>query len=771
MKQEVKGKTRKLFFGTVKNLFDRSGLGLIKGFALILSGAVLSFSQIANTLSPFGVSLVAAAHGRASVFAALGSVLGYLSRGEEYVKYIAEIIILLAIKWAFSAFFEIRQKWPQPLLAAAVNLAVGSVGLMLNSASVYDALLLICECALVGGAAYFIQSAIKMFVDTDIKNSTENIVALSVSVSLLIISLSKIVVGSISLGNLAAVYITLLAASCFGSLVGGCSGLCLSVALSISSLDGGFFVMALGFGGLISGLFSRFSRYGVVLSFLVCTLLSIAVSGAEMKELYFLYESVAASTLFIFTPDTLLKKLVCFKVGEPYGEAYPNKYLASKLSFVSRTLAETSQSICELSTRINRKTGNTDNVFKTAADCVCRRCNNKLNCWDTSYTDMMDSFNHLLPALKNTGRIEPQDVPDFLRQRCIKLPILISQINTNYYKNLCETQNANRIAQLKEVMAQQFSGVSRILCEMSQELSLTVCDRECENKIERELVKSGISVTEVSCPVDKFGHRSVEFCIERSQAEKYSTEDLEQILSQICDTVLVSAGVINTEQVTRFAFSQAAPYKIEVGQYQKSADAEDVCGDGFSIISMGSGFSGVILSDGMGQGKSAAIDSKMTISLVSKLLKLGFSVENTVSLVNSALMLKSEDESLSTLDVLLFDLYSGKIEIKKSGAAPSFLKRGRRVSKVQMQSLPLGIVGNVEVSSLQTSLKEGDTVIMASDGICSLKDNEIEGIIKKNDGVTPKTLAKLLGDAAAEKAGDKKRDDITVLVIQLTSAS
>ena len=328
-----------------------------------------------------------------------------------------------------------------------------------------------------------------------------------------------------------------------------------------------------------------------------------------------------------------------------------------------------------------------------------------------------------------------------------------------------------RISQLKEVMSQQFSGMSRILCEMSQELSLTMCDRESEMKIERELARRGLSADEVSCPVDKFGRRSVEFYLPRAEAEKYSIEDITQIISDICDTEMIDTGVINTEQISRLSFSQVAPYTVEVGQYQKSADGEEVCGDSFCVLSLGSGFSSVILSDGMGQGKSAALDSKMTLSLLSKLLKLGFSVENAVSLVNSALMLKSEDESLSTLDIATFDLHTGKTEIKKSGAAPSFLKRGRRVSKIQMQSLPLGIVGDATVSSLSLSLGVGDSVIMASDGICSLKDNEIEALIRKNDSESPAALAKILGAAAAEKEREGKHDDITVLVAQIKRAS
>lgn len=771
MKQGIGEKNKGQALGELKNLFCKSRSVLIRGLLLTLAGTALSFSQIASKISPFALSLTAAVHGRASVFAALGGVVGYTIRGEGYARYIAEIIILLAIKWAFAAFFELRQKWPQPLLAAAVNLAVGSVGLFINSASVYDALLLICECALAGGATFFLQSTLKMLSNTENKNSTENIVALSVSAALIIISLSKIVIGSVSLGGMVAVYLTQLASTCFGTLVGGCTGLCIGIALSIGSLDGGFFVMALGFGGLISGLFSGLSRYGVILSFLICNILAVAISGAEMRELYFLYESVTASAIFLFTPQSLFKKLARLKTNETCGETYPNKYLASKLSFVSRTLSETSQSICELSSKMNRKTNGTDRVFSAAADSVCRRCANKLKCWDASYTDMMDSFNHLLPALKNTGRIEPQDVPDYLRQSCIKLPTLISQINTNYYKNLRETQNAVRISQLKEVMSQQFSGMSRILCEMSQELSLTMCDRESEVKIQRALARHGLSAIEVSCPVDKLGRRTVELCLPHAEADKYSIDTISQILSDICDTEMVDAGVINTEQSSRLTFSQAAPYTIEVGKWQKSADGEEVCGDSFCVLKLGSGFSSVILSDGMGQGKSAALDSKMTLSLMSKLLKLGFSVENAVPIVNSALMLKSEDESLSTLDIATFDLYTGKTEIKKSGAAPSFLKRGRRISKIQMQSLPLGIVGDAAASSISLSLGVGDSVIMASDGICSLKDNEIEALIRKNDGEIPASLAKILGTAAEEKAREGKRDDITILVAQIKRAS
>ena len=167
----------------------------------------------------------------------------------------------------------------------------------------------------------------------------------------------------------------------------------------------------------------------------------------------------------------------------------------------------------------------------------------------------------------------------------------------------------------------------------------------------------------------------------------------------------------------------------------------------------------------MGTGESAALDSKVTVSLISRFLSLGFTVENSVSLVNSALMLKSEDETLATLDTAVFDLYSGSVSIKKSGAAPSFIKRSKRISKIEIGSLPLGILGDARVRSADLRLSRGDVLVMCSDGLCTLNDNEIERIIKRNDDI--EVLARTLGEAAAEKTGEARGDDITVLVTKI----
>ena len=87
-------------------------------------------------------------------------------------------------------------------------------------------------------------------------------------------------------------------------------------------------------------------------------------------------------------------------------------------------------------------------------------------------------------------------------------------------------------------------------------------------------------------------------------------------------------------------------------------------GDSFEIFTDGVGKWYAVLSDGMGSGGRAAVDSAMALGLTSRLIRAGFGPDSVVRMVNSALMVKSGDESLSTLDMMELDLFNGKVEFE-----------------------------------------------------------------------------------------------------------
>lgn len=75
----------------------------------------------------------------------------------------------------------------------------------------------------------------------------------------------------------------------------------------------------------------------------------------------------------------------------------------------------------------------------------------------------------------------------------------------------------------------------------------------------------------------------------------------------------------------------------------------------------------MILCDGMGTGRPAAVDGNLAAELTARLLKAGFTAELAARLVNVALALKSDEESGATLDLISVDLYTGTAGSSRPG--------------------------------------------------------------------------------------------------------
>ena len=80
--------------------------------------------------------------------------------------------------------------------------------------------------------------------------------------------------------------------------------------------------------------------------------------------------------------------------------------------------------------------------------------------------------------------------------------------------------------------------------------------------------------------------------------------------------------------------------------------------------------------------------------------------------------------------------------------------------RVEMPSMPIGILESVSFSKKETVLSKGDAVIMISDGACAMRDDHIIKSLSEFNGTSAQELAeKVL------KASGKKTDDSTVLAV------
>ena len=173
----------------------------------------------------------------------------------------------------------------------------------------------------------------------------------------------------------------------------------------------------------------------------------------------------------------------------------------------------------------------------------------------------------------------------------------------------------------------------------------------------------------------------------------------------------------------------------------------------------------MILSDGMGSGSRAAVDSSMASSLTSQLIQAGFDYDTALNIVNSSLLVKSGEETLATLDITTFDLFTGKTEFLKAGAAPTFIKRAGHIGRIEAKSMPVGILRGAEFEHHSLTLNAGDLVVMVSDGFTATGNDWVLSEIELfSEKLGPQALAKQIANEAKRRRIDGHEDDITVLV-------
>lgn len=179
------------------------------------------------------------------------------------------------------------------------------------------------------------------------------------------------------------------------------------------------------------------------------------------------------------------------------------------------------------------------------------------------------------------------------------------------------------------------------------------------------------------------------------------------------------------------------------------------------------------LSDGMGSGLSACNESTATIELLEEFIGSGFDKDIAIRMINSVLILKTGEESFSTMDMAIVDMASGIGEFIKIGAATTFIKKKNYVEIIGSNSLPVGILNKVDVEVQKRQLRDGDMIIMVSDGILDIEKNRFNqedtfiNLIEEVDTNNPQFMADSLLEKAQNLICGKIDDDMTIIVARV----
>ena len=201
------------------------------------------------------------------------------------------------------------------------------------------------------------------------------------------------------------------------------------------------------------------------------------------------------------------------------------------------------------------------------------------------------------------------------------------------------------------------------------------------------------------------------------------------------------------------------------------AAAGTINGDCCGWEDIGDGRTAMVISDGMGKGKKAAAESLLVTKTVMALLRSGAGVDLILRMINEVMLMKDDDDSFATVDLMIADTRTGSARFYKTGAAPTLIRRKGRVEEVRLSAVPLGIVNGLKIKYVEVSLKKGDWIIMMSDGVSDGGDGMGLAAIKDTVGgvrsENPKTMCDLILNRASDSYIGKERDDLTVMAARI----
>jgi len=168
----------------------------------------------------------------------------------------------------------------------------------------------------------------------------------------------------------------------------------------------------------------------------------------------------------------------------------------------------------------------------------------------------------------------------------------------------------------------------------------------------------------------------------------------------------------------------------------------------------------VILCDGMGTGFGAVREGQSAGNILRRLLTAGYPAQHALRSLNSICALR-EQAGVVTVDLAELELDTGKVNLYKWGAAPSYLVTRLGADKVGVSTPPpgLSVTENREVTE-KLSLRRGELLVMVSDG---LGQEEALRCCQNMAGAAPGELGAAL--LAGSRVGGE--DDATVVLIRL----
>lgn len=528
--------------------------------------------------------------------------------------------------------------------------------------------------------------------------------------------------------------------------------------------------------GITVGIFRKTGRVGSVLSFFLMGYGAVFLLQEEMTGVTELRAMLSSVVLFFALPGDI-NRIVETDEEEQKENLFAKEDVRALANYRIRDFADAfkrlSRSFMEGGEReVEIAKEEMEEIYEELTEKICKGCANCTFCWER-YPE--ETRENICALIQQAGRNESAatQVSEGFGRRCMRLAVYEDYVTDRMAVARMNLGWRNRMAENREIIGIQMQEVSDALRSFSIEIGEAIEVSSAERRvIAGELKKEGVRLHQLTVKRRR-GRLEVGFTGFCKPHRCLTKTDLAAALSRASGVPMCPGrecrNVLSTEEVLMF-FREDTRYKTLTGVARVAKSGENVSGDNYSFLELSGGELLMLLSDGMGSGENAYRDSGSFLEVMEYMLEAGFEKKSALRLLNTLFVMNFEGQTFTTMDMVSLDLHTGTCEIVKNGAAATYIRSGHGVDTIRSDALPVGIDPEASCDVAVKQLKEGDMVIMVSDGVIDgfeRKNEKIEEWIEKMESQNPQDVAnQILVQALAGSARDAV-DDMSVLAAGL----
>ena len=489
--------------------------------------------------------------------------------------------------------------------------------------------------------------------------------------------------------------------------------------------------------------------------------------GQVRQALSFALAVALAELVFALLPQKLVLAMPAADPAETAGRPAVSA-AAARLSAVAESLSGIAETVNGVYAALPRP-GETYNwVVERTQEELCGTCARREECWQRGYNDSVNGMFALKAKLEQNGRVELEELPAVF-SRCIHPSALCGAVGRAWGQYTARRKARVQAQTLRAALTEQYDAVADALTGLAAQLATPGLPEPYKSGRVAALF-SGLGMEPLECAVtqDAAGRMQAAVTVPRVGILEAEGAALAGEVGRLCHRPMESPQRFAARGATTLLFAEKPVFQPVFALAAAPAQGR-VSGDAVQQFCTG-GAAVMLLCDGMGTGRPAAVDGNLAAELTARLLRAGFAPDTAARLINVALALKSDEESGATLDLLQVDLFTGGARLYKAGAAPGFLVQGGKARLIGGPGLPVGILSQVRGQLRALRLAAGDWVVMASDGLFADGPEWVAQQLElcAASGDSPQAVAELLVKTARMRAANHGRpDDITAAVLRL----